>query len=345
MFKNKKAILLAVIGGPALKISKSSELHVRFGMQCKLKIKVFLKPASNKHEFHKIINELKSNKFRGTSVAQPYKEEAYQLCKNFPNKLTERAKYAGAVNAIKFNEDGSLIGDNTDGIGLVNDIKLNFKFSIKNKKVLIIGAGGVAHGILQPILFEQPKKIVIVNRTPARAKELVKRFKRGKYAEAPIFAFSTNVRFLSEPFDLIINATSSSLHNMLPGELPKEILSKSALCYDVAFHRNGFPLTVFERWADYYNARFANGIGMGIEQGREAFTLWTGKNNPPNGYLVLPYFRYHRKIQQIMQIPFYPLFFIPHKIENKLIKTAQEQQKHANQSIFDKQHALVLYAK
>ena len=201
----------------------------------------------------------------GLNVTVPFKLDAFELA----TQRSERATQAGAVNTLKF--DGEyVIGDNTDGAGLVRDIRENLGFDIAGKRVLLMGAGGAARGALLPLLAERPLRIAIANRTVPRAQALAARFephaagvalRGGSYEDA------------SGPFDLVINATSASLSNVLP-PLSPGVFAKGALAYDMVYgERAGLFLAYsLARGA----ARAADGLGMLVEQAAESFFLWRG---------------------------------------------------------------------
>ncbi|MDR3479013.1 MAG: shikimate dehydrogenase [Gammaproteobacteria bacterium] len=199
---------------------------------------------------------------KGLNITLPFKQRAY----GYAQHLTERAIQAKAINTIRFDADGSIMGDNTDGVGLVRDITQNNHFSIRGKSVLLLGAGGTVRGIIGPILAESPKQLVIANRTESKAQALAAEF-------ASIQAITgckiTDLAGLS--FDLIINATSASLHEDVL-ELPSDILNAGAYCYDVVYGKGETP---FLHWARAHKAALrSDGLGMLVEQAAESFYFW-----------------------------------------------------------------------
>lgn len=208
----------------------------------------------------------------GANVTVPFKEQAFALS----DQLTERARRAGAVNTLKKLADGQLLGDNTDGAGLVRDLTLNAGWSIAGKRVLLIGAGGAARGALQPLLAEQPAQLVIVNRTVAKAEQLAEEFAGLGALSACAFAD------LAGPFDLLINASSASLSGALPPVPASSIEPGRSQCYDMMY---GKELTAFNHWAKEQGAQWRDGLGMLVEQAAEAFYLWRGVR--PDSALVL----------------------------------------------------------
>ncbi|WP_339522808.1 shikimate dehydrogenase [Pseudomonas sp. EL_65y_Pfl2_R96] len=201
---------------------------------------------------------------RGANVTVPFKEDAYRLA----NSLTKRAQRAGAVNTLSKLADGSLLGDNTDGAGLVRDLTVNAGFSLAGKRILLLGAGGAVRGALEPLLAEQPASVIIANRTVEKAELLAELF-----ADlGPVSA--SGFDWLREPVDLIINATSASLSGDVPPIAGSLIEPGKTVCYDMMY---GKESTSFCRWASEHGAAVAmDGLGMLAEQAAEAFYLWRG---------------------------------------------------------------------
>lgn len=210
---------------------------------------------------------------RGGNVTVPFKEQAYQLA----DSLTPRAQRAGAVNTLSKQDDGGLLGDNTDGAGLVRDLTVNAGVSLQGKRILLLGAGGAARGVVAPILAENPQALVIANRTVEKAEQLAKLF-----ADlGPVVAAGFD--WLEAPVDLIINATSASLAGELPPISPSLIQADHTVCYDMMY---GKGLTAFNQWASEQGAaRTLDGLGMLVEQAAEAFFLWRGVR--PDSAVVL----------------------------------------------------------
>lgn len=198
----------------------------------------------------------------GLNITVPFKLDAY----SFAAQLSKRARQAGAVNTLLRQADGTVLGDNTDGVGLVRDISANLGWSLQGRRVLILGAGGAVRGVLAPLLQQQPGELVIANRTVAKARQLAQAFgSLGSiaglgYGELPAVGF-----------DLVINATSASLSGKLP-QLPASILGPGAVAYDMVY---GADPTVFMCWASECGAaEVADGLGMLVEQAAESFHLW-----------------------------------------------------------------------
>jgi shikimate dehydrogenase len=201
---------------------------------------------------------------RGGNVTVPFKEEAYRLA----DELSERARRAGAVNTLKKLDDGRLLGDNTDGAGLVRDLTVNAGLDLADKRILLLGAGGAVRGVLEPLLAKRPQSLTIANRTVEKAEQLAREF-----ADlGPVAAAGFD--WLSEPVDLIINGTSASLAGELPPLDPSLIQPGHTVCYDMMYAKQP---TAFNRWAaEHGAARCIDGLGMLVEQAAEAFFVWRG---------------------------------------------------------------------
>ena len=200
---------------------------------------------------------------RGANVTVPFKEEAFRLA----DQLTPRAQRAGAVNTLSKQADGRLLGDNTDGAGLVRDLTVNAGFSLRGKRILLLGAGGAVRGALEPLLAEQPASVIIANRTVEKAELLCELFADLGPVSASGFGW------LREPVDLIINATSASLSGDVPPIAGSLIEPGKTLCYDMMY---GKEPTAFCRWAADQGGLTMDGLGMLAEQAGEAFFLWRG---------------------------------------------------------------------
>ncbi|WP_166570466.1 shikimate dehydrogenase [Pseudomonas sp. R5(2019)] len=201
---------------------------------------------------------------RGANVTVPFKEDAFRLC----DELTPRAQRAGAVNTLSKQADGRLLGDNTDGAGLVRDLTVNAGVSLSGKRILLLGAGGAVRGVLEPILKENPASLVIANRTVEKAEALAHLFADLGPVSASGFGW------LQESVDVIINATSASLAGELPPIASSLIQPGHTVCYDMMYGKEPTP---FCRWASEQGAALViDGLGMLTEQAAEAFALWRG---------------------------------------------------------------------
>ena len=201
---------------------------------------------------------------RGLNVTLPHKQAAAELV----NELTPRAARAQAVNTIAFFEDTTLLGDNTDGLGLVSDLERNLQVELADKRVLILGAGGAVRGVLGPLLDRDVREILIANRTPVKARKLA-----AEFADLGQIAGCGFSEVRGQPFDLIINATSASLQGEMP-ELPPGLVGEQTLCYDMAYGRGDTPFTLWAK--SLHAARATKGWGMLVEQAAESFLLWRG---------------------------------------------------------------------
>jgi shikimate dehydrogenase len=244
----------AVIGNP-IAHSKSPEIHAAFAKQTNQDISYerILAPLD---KFAATLADFQRLGGQGLSVTVPFKFEAYAIA----TELSMRAKSAQAVNTLKF-DGGRILGDNTDGVGLVADITKNFGFSLAGKQVLLMGAGGAAYGVALP-LQQAGAKLTIANRTEAKAIKLA----TGIGANASSYA-----ALAKQQFDVVINATSSGLSDELV-PLPAGVFADGALAYDMMYGRE----TPFMKFADEQGVRVADGLGMLVEQAAEAFFIWRG---------------------------------------------------------------------
>jgi shikimate dehydrogenase len=250
-----------VFGNP-IAHSKSPLIHRMFAAQTgeALSYEALLAPLDDFSAFARAF-------FReglGANVTVPFKEEAFRLA----DMLSARAARAGAVNTLKKQDDGRLLGDNTDGAGLVRDLTVNAGLELRGRHILLLGAGGAARGVLEPLLAEQPAELVIANRTVEKAEELARLF-----ADlGPVLA--SGFDWIDAPVDLIINATSASLAGALPPISPSLSRRGHTVCYDMMYAKEP---TAFNRWAASHGAaRTLDGLGMLVEQAAEAFCLWRG---------------------------------------------------------------------
>lgn len=249
----------AVIGNP-IEHSKSPEIHARFAAQTQQNLQYdrLLAPLDG---FLATVQGFVRNGGKGLNVTVPFKLEAYALA----TTLTERARAAGAVNTLKF-DGGEMLGDNTDGVGLVTDIVRNAGIAIANKSVLLLGAGGAARGVILPLLREQPARLVVANRTHAKALDLARRFSAQPRLKICEFAE------LEDTFDIVINATAASLASEVPPISPR-VFGVHTLAYDMMY---GKEPTAFMRFAKQHGAIARDGLGMLVEQAAESFYLWRG---------------------------------------------------------------------
>ena len=200
---------------------------------------------------------------KGLNVTVPHKQAACALCAG----LSEAATMAGAVNTISV-VDGNLHGHNTDGIGLVRDVSVNLRQTLAGKRIVVLGAGGAARGIVGPLLNEKPTELVIANRTKERADEIAVQF-----AGTALVAREFDELAYFRPFDVVINATSAGLKGEAP-PFPPALVGPRSFCYDLVY---GSTDTPFVAWAKTHGAaRAVHGWGMLVEQAAESFAIWRG---------------------------------------------------------------------
>ncbi|MEP7243070.1 MAG: shikimate dehydrogenase [Gammaproteobacteria bacterium] len=220
-------------------------------------------------EFRNYALEFFSRGGRGLNVTVPHKLAAADLA----NQLTPRAERARAVNTLALQRDNRLLGDNTDGAGLVHDLRDNLSIDLANRRVLIVGAGGATRGVVAPLLVLQPAALVIANRTAERARTFAADFADlGSIRGCGFDDIGLNADG-SGGYDLVINATSASLTGELPA-IPASVIQPHTVCYDMAYSRSETP---FLKWAREHGcARALQGWGMLVEQAAESFHLWRG---------------------------------------------------------------------
>jgi shikimate dehydrogenase len=249
----------AVFGNP-IHHSKSPSIHRQFAEQTAQDMH-YAKQLVNENEFAKSAEIFFAQGGKGLNVTLPFKVDAF----HFAQTLTQRAQFAGAVNTLALLDDGTILGDNTDGIGMVHDMR-NLGWRLRDKRILVLGAGGAVRGVLQPLLAEHPQELIIVNRTHSKANALEKQFRELGNIQARSFDQLNNSQF-----DIIINGTSASLHGDLPS-LPNNLAAKNACCYDMMYAAEP---TVFMQWAKHQGVEnIADGLGMLVGQAAEAFYLW-----------------------------------------------------------------------
>ncbi|AFJ02375.1 Shikimate 5-dehydrogenase I alpha [Methylophaga frappieri] len=252
----------AVIGHP-ISHSKSPKIHQAFAKQTGQSLEyraIDIYPDDVAGQIQQLHNALK---LKGLNVTVPFKETLWSLI----DDLSERADRAGAVNTIVISESGNLFGDNTDGVGLSRDLLSNHGLTIKDKRILLLGAGGASRGVIAPLLQEAPTDLFIANRTAEKATNLANDFQDlgaisgGGWSD------------IKGKFDIVINATAASLQGEVP-PISAACLADEAACYDMMY---GDRDTAFVTWAKAHNAAHAlDGLGMLVEQAAEAFFLWRG---------------------------------------------------------------------
>ena len=252
----------AVMGNPVAH-SKSPAIHKLFAHQFGHNIE-YTAIQVDAGGFAQAAEQFRASGGKGLNVTVPFKLDAFRLA----DRLSDRAALAEAVNTLKFEADGEVFGDNTDGAGLVHDIEINLGVTLRDKNILILGAGGAVRGVLDPILRHRPAKIVIANRTVSKAKDLVRAFSAHGKVEAVSFD-----DLKGRHFDIVLNGTSASLQGELP-PLPVTIYARAALAYDMMY---GDRPTPFMEWSMLHGAdRVADGLGMLVEQAAESYFVWRG---------------------------------------------------------------------
>ncbi len=265
----------AVIGNP-INHSKSPEIQSQFANEFNMDI-TYGKILTDTKDFEKIVTSFFNDKLSlGLNITVPFKEKALE----FADIISEQARLAGAANTLMKKADPNsskgydIFADNTDGIGLIRDIEINNEITIKDKNILLIGAGGAARGVILPILKQSPKKLIITNRTISKAESLANKF--NKFGNV----FFKDILNINEKFDIIINATSVGLTND-EFKIDNYIFAKDCFAYDMFYGVE----TNFLKLAKKNNAKISDGFGMLIEQAAESFYIWNNKK--PNTSILL----------------------------------------------------------
>lgn len=242
--------------------TKSPLIHAEFARQTgqDLTYEAIEAPADG---FASAVDRFRAAGGRGINVTLPFKLAAF----TYATDLMERARLAGAVNCMKF-EGARAIAENFDGLGLVNDIQRNLGCPMRGRRVLLLGAGGAAHGAVLPFLEQEPELLAIANRTVPKAMAIGKQFPA--YDNLVTGGYSD---FADRRFDIVVNATSASLRGELP-PVPRAVFAEGSLAYDLVYGKGLLPFLRLAR--DAGAGRIADGIGMLIEQAAEAFVWWRG---------------------------------------------------------------------
>jgi shikimate dehydrogenase len=255
----------AVIGNPIVQ-SKSPLIHSAFAQVTGQDID-YGKLLGPLGEFAATVDAFRASGGRGMNVTAPFKLDAFA----YATDLARSAQMAGAVNAMKFEGD-KVYAENFDGVGLVRDVVHNLGCPLQGRRVLILGAGGATRGALLPLLAEQPAELVIVNRTLSKAQELAALAQQHQSGQVPVQGLGYEA-LQGQAFDVVFNATSSSLTAELP-PLPASVFAPDCLAYDLTY---GKGLTPFLKLAQQAGVtRLADGVGMLAEQAAEAFAWWRG---------------------------------------------------------------------
>lgn len=252
----------AVVGHP-IAHSLSPRIHALFARQTQQHLHYTALDASA-GGLAECVREFFASGGRGLNVTVPHKQSVMALL----DRLSERARRAAAVNTIALDDAGGLLGDNTDGIGLARDLAQNLRIAVANRRVLLLGAGGAARGVLGPLLGLAPSELVIANRSFEPARALANEWAASGSVRAVAFGELAGIEF-----DLIINATAASLQGEVPA-LPPGVLRAGPVCYDMAY---GEHPTAFVQWVRGLGVtRTHTGLGMLVEQAAESFLLWRG---------------------------------------------------------------------
>ncbi|MEQ1598856.1 MAG: shikimate dehydrogenase [Methylotenera sp.] len=246
----------AVVGNP-IAHSKSPQIHQAFAKQTgqDISYKAILAPLD---EFEVTVRRLIDDGYKGVNITVPFKLQAFLLS----DSLSPQAQSADAANTLILNQK-NIQGHNTDGIGLINDITKNLGVALQGKRVLLLGAGGAAEGVFQPILEQKPETLVVANRTLDKAQKMVNK--------SPKKASASSFEELQGQFDIVINATSTGLSDVaLP--ISNNIFAVGCLAYEMMYGRE----TPFMKFAKENGAQVADGLGMLVEQAAEAFYIWRG---------------------------------------------------------------------
>jgi shikimate dehydrogenase len=250
----------AVMGNPVAH-SKSPRIHTLFAKQADQHLSydaILVEPG----KFQQAVADFLSQGGKGLNVTVPFKQDAWTLA----STRSARAERAGAVNTLVLDKSGKHFGDNTDGAGLVRDLSVNHGAELTGKRLLLVGAGGAARGVIEPLLAEKPSLLVIANRTAGKAVELARLFCELGHTEG---CGLDDVA--GQDFDLIINATAASLSATVPA-LPTSVITADCWCYDMMY---GDEPTAFMHWARQLGALHCmDGLGMLVEQAAESFYLW-----------------------------------------------------------------------
>jgi shikimate dehydrogenase len=252
----------AVVGNPVAH-SKSPLIHSLFAKQTGQDLEYTTQQCDDS-SFDQTVLDFFSAGGNGLNITVPFKERAFALA----TECSDQATLAKAVNTLFLDQQNILCGDNTDGIGLVTDISINNNFSINDKKILILGAGGAVRGVLAGLISAQPSLVTILNRTASKAEQLKQEF--DSYLPVTATSYDDPVE---QAFDLVINGTSMSLAGKTP-QITAELLAPNCCCYDMMYGKQETP---FVTWAKQQGVSLAlDGLGMLVEQAAVSFALWRG---------------------------------------------------------------------
>ena len=260
----------AVIGNP-ISHSLSPVIHQQFAKQFDINLE-YTKIQAESSQFGQKISEFRANGGFGLNVTVPYKKDAFVLAE----QLSDSSILAKSVNTLSFNE-GKINGDNTDGLGLINDLKVNKGITLSTKRILILGAGGAVSGVIGPLLAQHPELLLIANRTAEKARDLAAQFSTA----GPVIGCGLK-NIEKTKFDLVINGTAASMTGELP-QVNSKVLEDVAFAYDMMYSDSS---TTFINWAQQHGViNTADGLGMLVEQAAASFFIWHAKR-PDTGSVL-----------------------------------------------------------
>lgn len=252
-----------LIGQPVAH-SISPAIHHMFGELTQRRLH-YTRTESTHELFPSTVKDWFESGGKGCNITAPFKELAVSAC----DRVRDSARLANAVNTIELARDGSLIGHNTDGIGLLADIQKNKNISIKDKRLLILGAGGAARGAIAPLLNASPKQLHVANRSLEKAQTLVNTFE----TYGPITCSSYDALVEEQCFDIVINATSMGFEKSAP-PIPINVIDSNTFAYDMAYSKQQTP---FLSWCEDQGVQhLSDGFGMLVEQAADAYLIWEG---------------------------------------------------------------------
>ena len=261
----------AVIGNP-IEHSKSPQIHAAFAAQTGQELE-YGRILGEPEHFAEQVRSFFAGSGKGLNVTVPFKEQAWRLA----DDRSSRAESAGAANTLILMPDGRIRADNTDGAGLVRDLMANHGINLTGRSVLLLGAGGASRGVAQPLLEEQPARLVIANRTAAKALALAQELS----ALGPVAGCGLE-SLAGQRFEVILNGTAAGLQDRVPA-IPDDCLVPGGVIYDMMYSDQP---TAFVRWGHGHGAGLAlDGLGMLVEQAAESFFLWCG-TRPETGPVI-----------------------------------------------------------
>ena len=263
----------AVIGHP-VSHSRSPFIHGKFA-EATAQALVYDRIDATPEDFVGVVRAFFQEGGKGLNVTVPHKEAAATLS----DELSERARQAGAVNTLIALPGGRIRGDNTDGVGLVTDLESNLGVTLEGRRILLIGAGGAARGVMAPLLARAPSALVVVNRTASRAEALAAHFA----CLGAVTGGGSTLLDREASFDVVINASSAGLAGTVM-ELPRHVVGPTSIGYDMVYRTGATPF--MQQLIDMGAARVWSGFGMLVEQAAESFYLWRGIRPPTAGVLA-----------------------------------------------------------